>query len=195
MGKIFYLMGKSVSGKDSIYRHLLEQETLDLRRIVLYTTRPIRQGEIEGREYYFVNQQKLEELNSTGLIIELRSYQTMYGSWSYFTVADGRTDPEHYNYLGIGTLESYQKLKEYYGAARLCPIYVEVEDGERLRRAIRREEKQDSPCFEEMCRRFLADTQDFSEEQITAAGISRRFINQDRETCHAEIEKYIQDMI
>lgn len=195
MGKIFYIMGKSASGKDSIYRHLLESEALHLKHIVLYTTRPIRQGEAEGREYYFTDQQKLKELNDAGRIIELRSYDTVYGVWSYFTADDGRIDLEHHNYLGIGTLESYQQLKKYYGETKLCPVYVEVEDGERLKRAICREEKQQTPRYEEMCRRFLADAQDFSEEQIAAAGIERRFINHDRETCLTEIEKYIQDMI
>lgn len=52
MGKIFYIMGKSSSGKDTIYKRLLEDKGLDLCNIVLYTTRPMRQGEQPGREYY-----------------------------------------------------------------------------------------------------------------------------------------------
>lgn len=44
MGKIFYIMGKSSSGKDTIYRRLLEDKELELRNIILYTTRPMRQG-------------------------------------------------------------------------------------------------------------------------------------------------------
>ena len=61
MGKIFYIMGKSSSGKDTIYERLLEDEVLRLRPIVLYTTRPIRMGEQEGREYHFVTPERLEE--------------------------------------------------------------------------------------------------------------------------------------
>lgn len=49
MGKIFYIMGKSSSGKDTIYSRLLEDSQLGLSRIVLYTTRPMREGEQEGR--------------------------------------------------------------------------------------------------------------------------------------------------
>ena len=49
MGKIFCGMGKSASGKDTIYRRLMEAPGLGLERIVLYTTRPIREGEAEGR--------------------------------------------------------------------------------------------------------------------------------------------------
>ena len=51
MGKIFYIMGKSSSGKDSIYRKLESTEEFGLKRLVIYTTRPIRDGEKEGREY------------------------------------------------------------------------------------------------------------------------------------------------
>ena len=50
MGKIFYIMGKSSSGKDSIYRQLEENQELGLKRLVIYTTRPIRDGEKNGRE-------------------------------------------------------------------------------------------------------------------------------------------------
>lgn len=195
MGKIFYIMGKSASGKDSIYQHLLEEDKIPLKRIVLYTTRPIRGGEEEGREYNFVDQLKFEEFRSAGKIIESRSYETVHGTWSYFTADDGRIDLKKHNYLGIGTLVSYLGLKRYFGDDVICPIYIEVEDGERLKRAIRREEKQAAPKFEELCRRFLADTRDFSQENIQAAGIGKRFINHNRESCLTEIENYIQNMI
>ena len=72
------------------------------------------------------------------------------------------------------------------------PIYIEVEDGLRLTRAIHREQKQDNPHYEEMCRRFLADQEDFSEEKIAAAGITRKFQNVDLEECVEEIAEYIR---
>jgi guanylate kinase len=61
MGKLFYLMGKSASGKDTIYKKVKE-EMPELKPIVIYTTRPIREGETEGVEYYFVDESKLQEL-------------------------------------------------------------------------------------------------------------------------------------
>ena len=59
MGKIYYLMGKSASGKDHIYEHLIQETALDLKPFVLYTTRPIRSGEQDGREYFFVDEKRL----------------------------------------------------------------------------------------------------------------------------------------
>ena len=58
------------------------------------------------------------------------------------------------------------------------PIYIEVDDGERLQRALDRERSQDTPQYAEMCRRFLADSADFSEENVARAGIRKRFYNQ-----------------
>ena len=177
MGKIFYLMGKSASGKDTIYKKVKEQMP-ELKTIVIYTTRPIREGEQNGREYHFVDDDKLKELQEAGKVIELREYNTVHGIWKYFTADDGQFDGDD-NYLAIGTLESYVQLRDYFGQERLVPIYVEVEDGLRLERALARERMQATPKYEEMCRRFLADAADFSVENLKEAGITRKFTNMD----------------
>ena len=139
MGKIFYIMGKSASGKDSIYRMLLQKKELNLKRIIPYTTRPARNGEEQGREYYFVDEERYRELREEGKLIESRAYETVHGVWIYFTADDGQIDLKRSNFLAIGTLESYQKMRDYFGSESICPIYVEVEDGERLMRALIRE--------------------------------------------------------
>ena len=195
MHHIFYLMGKSASGKDTLYQKLLENRNLKLQRIVLYTTRPIREGEQEGREYYFTDERKLQEIREAEHLIELRSYDTVHGVWHYFTADDGQIDLKNHDYLGIGTLESYQKMKEYFGQDTMIPLYIEVEDGERLSRALTREKMQKSPRFAELCRRFLADCEDFSEEKLLEAGITQRFANANLEECMAEIEKKITSMV
>lgn len=194
MGKIFYIMGKSASGKDRIYSILSKEESLGLKRLVLYTTRPIRAGEVNGREYYFTDENKLEEFRKTNRLIESRAYNTVHGVWTYFTADDGQINPQGADYLGIGTLESYEKMKEYYGEETVCPIYIQVEDGERLQRALFRERQQENPRYAELCRRFLADQEDFSEENILAAGIRFRFENDDLDNCVGNIIKYIKSM-
>lgn len=193
MGKIFCVMGKSATGKDTIYQNLLETDALQLKRIIPYTTRPIRDGEEAGREYHFCTEEDVQRLDAEGRIVEMRAYNTVYGIWKYFTVNDGSIDLEHENYLLIGTLEAYVKVRDYFGADAVVPIYVEVEDGERLLRAISREKQQDTPKYEEMCRRFLADAKDFSEENLAEAGITKRFENLVLEDTIAEIKQYILD--
>ena len=191
MGKIFYLMGKSSSGKDTIYNKLLQNEKLKLQKIVLYTTRPIRAGEENGIHYYYVDEKKTDELIKAGKVIELRAYDTFYGVWKYFTVCDDQIDLEKSDYLMIGTIESFQKTKAYFGSERVVPIMIELDDGVRLQRALDRERKEEHPRYEEMCRRFLADSNDFSAEKKREAGIEKEFYNQNLEECLREIEGYI----
>ena len=176
-------MGKSASGKDTIYAKLLADKRLGLKPYVGYTTRPMRAGEREGVEYHFTTEEELKAFEESGRLIEKRVYHTVYGDWFYYSVDNETTDLENHSYLYIGTLESYVPLRDYYGAEKLVPIYVEVEDGLRLERAIRRERKEKTPCFSEVCRRFLGDEADFSEENLKKAGIERRFFNDDLNTC------------
>ena len=187
-------MGKSASGKDRIYSLLVENKELNLKKLILYTTRPIRAGEEEGVQYYFTDDSRLQAFEAAGKLIEARAYHTVHGIWTYFTADDGQVDLSEGNYLGIGTLESYVKLREYYGDDVMRPVYIQVEDGERLERALAREKTQENPKYEEMCRRFLADQKDFSEENILKAGIDKRFWNHNLDECVKEIGKYIKSI-
>ncbi len=187
MTKIYYLMGKSATGKDTVFKELLSQRP-ELKTIVMYTTRPIRDGERDGVEYYFTDQKKLEELSLAGKVIELRTYETVHGPWSYFTADDGQFDLESgQKYLMIGTLDSYEKMCRYFGNEVMVPLYLELPDGERLMRALKREERQKEPCYREVCRRYLADEKDFSEEHLSELGIQKRFSNMNLEHCVKEI--------
>ena len=190
MGRIFCLMGKSSSGKDTLYARLSEK--LHFSTIVPYTTRPIREGEEEGREYHFITEKEVEEFEKQGRIIELRAYNTVHGVWKYLTVDDKQTDVEHRDYLMIGTLEAYEQIRDYFGMDKVCPVYVEVDDGLRLQRALDRERAQDQPKYAEMCRRFLADEEDFSEENLERAGITKRFQNTDLDQVTQEIASYMK---
>ncbi len=192
MKKIFYLTGKSASGKDSIYKMLLNMEELSLNPIVIYTTRPKREGEEEGREYHFVDENGYQELDSSNAVIECRTYETIHGPWRYFTVKDGISSTKDY-FLGIGTLESFLRVREHFGKETVIPIYVSVDDGDRLIRAINRERATHKPDYKEMCRRFIADAEDFSEEKLKDAGIKEEniFENNDLSTCIGNIRSMI----
>lgn len=192
MGKIVCLMGKSSSGKDTIYKRLLEQDYIKLQEIVTYTTRPIRAGETDGVEYYFTDEAGYQQFNQNGSVIESRVYNTCNGDWRYFTVADERVDLSARSYIMITTLESYLKVREFYGKDQVLPIMIELDDGTRLQRALDREKVQDAPKYEELCRRFLADAKDFSSKNLQSAEIMQTFNNSDLEQCILNIIKYLQ---
>ena len=187
MSKIYIIMGKSASGKDTIFKRLLEYKELELKTVVIYTTRPIRVSEQEGVEYYFVDETRLDELKKQNKVIEHRTYNTIHGKWHYFTVDDGQIDLNKSDYIMLGTLQSYGQIREYFGRDRVIPIYIEVEDGIRLMRALRREQIQKEPKYAELCRRFLADDEDFSQENIEAYEINKRYENIDIDICLKEI--------
>ena len=126
-----------------------------------------------------------------GRLIECRTYDTVYGPWSYFTVDDGQIDIKRGNYLMMGTLESFEKVRAYYGADDLVPLYIWVEDGLRLQRALNREKGQREPKYKELCRRYLADEEDFSQEKLDACGIRKYYDNRDLEQCLEKIMREI----
>lgn len=191
MGKMVYLMGKSSSGKDTVYKQLLKNNELQLKKIVPYTTRPIREGEKNGEEYFFTDDEGFKNLKAQGKVIEARAYHTYHGLWRYFTVDDGNIDLTNNNYIIIGTLESFIKTAEYFGRDKVIPVMLEVDDGVRLQRALDRERRQENPRYQELCRRYLADDEDFSDEKMEEAGISLKFSNENLEKCLSEIESYL----
>lgn len=192
--KLIYIMGKSSSGKDTIYGILKERRNVNA--YVMYTTRPKREDEIDGVSYNFISNHEMQEYidgRMSSKLIEYRVYNTVHGPWTYATISDEQFMTEK-DIIMIGTLESYIKVKENFQnkeGVELFPIYVEVPDNIRLKRAIEREEKQMNPKFVELCRRFIADSKDFSEENIEKAGINRRFQNLDLNQCVEEILEYI----
>ena len=197
MGKIYCVMGilkDYIPVYDATVYKKLKEQYKEFRLIVPYTTRPIREGEKDGVEYYFVDPEQFRAMKEDGKVIESRSYNTKCGIWTYFTADDGQIDLSAADYLLIGTLVSYQALREYFGEEAIVPVYLEVEDGLRLARALERERRQEKPKYAEMCRRFLADEEDFSEENLIKSGITERFGNEDFTECLNKIQRYIEEI-
>ena len=191
MGKIFMIMGPSSSGKDTIYKKIKELYP-ELKEIILYTNRPIRENEIDGVNYNFVSLDKIKEMEENNEILEKREYNTVHGLWVYAT-AKTNIDLESNNYIGINTLEGYKALREYY-KEDIIPLYIYVEDGIRLTRALEREKLEDEPKYAEMCRRYLADSKDFSPYNLIDNDIYDLYDNsKDIDTCIKQISNKINE--
>ena len=127
-------------------------------------------------------------------VMEYRTYDTVYGPWTYATIMDQQFESEK-DLIMEGTLESYNAIKKYFEKSdkiEVIPIYIEIDDGIRLERALKREREQENPKYEELCRRFLADSKDFSEDKIKESGIIKRFQNIDLNDCVQEIIDFIK---
>ena len=169
-----------------MFRELLKRRP-KLNTYVMYTTRPPREGEKEGKAYHFTDEAGIESFRRAGKLIESRTYRTVAGPWTYATVDDGQINLSAGDYLMPATLESYRTLKKRFGADALVPIYIDADDGDRLLRAVQRERQQSAPNYKEVCRRFLADEADFSETNLKEAGIGLHYENDDLETCVGQI--------
>lgn len=154
---IIAIMGKAGSGKDTLCRTLLKQpEFADAVPIISCTTRPIRDNETNGVNYYFLTIEEFTDQVLSGDIIEA----TSFNNWWYGT-SSKNLNPNKLN-IGVFNPEAIGLLREN-EFINLKLIYVEADDKDRLLRQLNRE--YDPDCHE-IVRRFSADEQDFAEDII-----------------------------
>lgn len=191
MGKVFCIMGKSGSGKDTIFKEIIKDNSLNLKKIVGYTTRPKRVEENDGVEYNFIDDDMINKFIQKNKVIELRKYDTVNGIWYYGTMDDGQINLQTNSYIVISTLGSYSSFKKYFGSNNVIPLYIDVDDGIRLQRILNREMSEDSPNYKEICRRFIADSEDFSNKNLKLNGIEKIYSNNNLVECIADVKNNI----
>ncbi len=147
------LCGKSASGKDTL-RDCLEKE-YGYTRLVSCTTRPKREGEMEGREYHFLSEEEFDKRE----MIEKREYNAFHDGvpvlWKYGTEAVELD--RHREYIAIKDPEGARLLKAHYGEKDCAVIYLDCPEGIRTERA----EKRGSFDRTEWERRLISDRKDF----------------------------------
>lgn len=181
--KIFVIMGKSASGKDTIFQQVCSQ--YDVSPIVYYTTRPRRITEENGKDYFFVPISVIENAEQNGTLIEKRVYNTVNGLWTYATINDGQFNTDN-NLIVVLPPKGYESFVKYFGKDKVVPVLIHVPDGIRLRRSLERDEKQANPNYAETCRRFLADTEDFKNLTVDA---NLTFTNDNLDLCVENIAR------
>lgn len=162
--KIFVIIGKSCAGKDTLMRMLLKSMTLvenpPLEQLVPYTTRnPRNEREKTSGDYHFVTDEEMNLLISSDRFVEVRGYEIVgQGIRRYATILPEEFDDK--NYIMIGTVEVVEALKRR-GFKNVHVIHITLPEDERFHRLITRTAKTDKN-YEEACRRFLQDEEDFA---------------------------------
>lgn len=133
---IYVLVGQSNTGKDSLARRLLEEDCLKLHRFLYCTTRPKRESEENGREYWFKTDEECSKDIESGKVVELRSYALRDKTVYYYTLD---YIDRNKNYIITATLEQCASYIKYYGVDMVKPIRIMVSDYDRLLRGIERE--------------------------------------------------------
>lgn len=155
MYKIVTLTGKAGSGKDTLMHHVREALP-ELHEIVSCTTRPPREGEVHGRNYYFLTHEEFSERLNDGTMVEA----TVFNDWCYGSCLEHMSangiNIGVYNPEGVQILQCMPEVEVY-------PIFIDASDKTRLLRQLNRE---NDPDIKEIIRRFKADEDDFAPENL-----------------------------
>lgn len=158
--KIIILCGQSGSGKSTIANKLIKNR---FKPIVTNTTRPPREGEVNGVDYNFINNFDFYSLISVNDMIEWRKYDTVLGTWYYGS--DARNiDLDKNDYVVVLTLDGVESYIKYFGAENCIVFYIDCPKHIREQRAKARDPKGFNR--EEWERRLRADKLDFPMEKI-----------------------------
>lgn len=151
--KIIAICGKAGSGKDSILRVLVGRYPNKFNKIISCTTRPVREGERYGVDYYFLTVDEFTNKVLNGDMLEA----TEFNGWHYGTALSSLSK-DKIN-VGVFNPEGIRCLMED-GLIDLTVYYVQASDKERLLRQLKREQ---NPDVKEIIRRFATDEQDFND--------------------------------
>ena len=145
---MFVILGESASGKTTLLKMFIEANP-QYHKIVTYTTRPIRDGEVDGVDYHFISQATFDEFVKRGFFVEHAKYR----DWSYGTA---KADCESENAVAILTPAGLRALKRL--GYNVTSIYMYVDRRSRLINILARGDN-----IDEAYRRNLSDVGQFDE--------------------------------
>lgn len=152
MKKVIAIMGKAGSGKDTILRKIVSRYPELFNPIISCTSRPMREGEQEGVDYYFLTDKEFEAKIDNDDMLENTSFNGWYYGIDFSSLSDDKVNIGVLNPTGVRTLIRNPDIE-------LEVYYVQADDKTRLLRQLQREE---NPNVHEIIRRFAADERDFS---------------------------------
>ena len=158
---IIIFIGKSGSGKDFAREHLVTEK--GFQSIISHTSRPIRKGEIHGKDYFFITTEEFISRDYHNDFVETRSYNVLFNgmpdTWLYGTSKD-ELNYASYTSVGIKDLQGAIQLKKYSNKVKI--IYIHCDDVIREARA----KSRGSFCQVEWGRRLAKDNEDFSLDKM-----------------------------
>lgn len=146
---IIALAGKAGAGKDTILRYLCDN--YDVHEVVSCTTRPKREGEIDGVNYHFLSVEEFAEKVMSMDMIEASEFNGWFYGTDFGALSEDKINVCVLNPNGIDVLSDCRDIK-------IMPFLVDASDKTRLLRQLNRE---NCPDVHEVIRRFKADEEDF----------------------------------
>lgn len=175
------LVGESGSGKSKTEKYIVGN--YDYKKLISYTTRKPRSGEVDGVDYHFVTDEKFDELVSNDFFAEHASYN----GWRYGTAKEDCTD----NKIAVLTPHGLRQIKKIKNID-VTSFYIKVQRRDRLIKILRRGDDVD-----EACRRSLSDVGQFDgiEDEVDYVinnyGYHKNVVKLSYEIVSKYIDKYI----
>lgn len=149
--KIIAICGKSAAGKDTFLQYMIQQP--NTHEVISCTTRPPREGEVHGKNYYFISEEEFFAMVNEAKMLEY----THFRDWFYGTATNG-LDPNEIN-IGVFNPEGVNRIREI-PFIDVFVVMIAADDKMRLLRSLNREE---NPDVKEIVRRYLEDEEDFED--------------------------------
>ena len=151
MYNIIALIGEAGSGKDSIMQNILKKRPLQFNEIISCTTRPMREGEAEGVNYFYLTPEEFANKILNGEMLEATSFNDWFYGTTYESLRSDCTNIGAFNPDGIRAMSGMPDIS--------VTVYkVCCSDKTRLLRQLNRET---NPNVDEIVRRYKTDKEDF----------------------------------
>lgn len=151
--KLVALFGKSGAGKDTIQNWMVSN-LQDTHKLISYTTRPPRDNEVDNQDYHFISVEEFNYMKEKNLFLETTEFRGWYYGTSIESLNENKINIGVFNPSGVKNI-----LDNFQNQILVFPIEIWAPNKSRLIRSLTRENNPD--CLE-ICRRFLADEEDFS---------------------------------
>lgn len=177
------IIGKTCSGKTKIVDKLVS--TYKYKKIVTYTSRPRRKGEVQGKDYHFITEKDFKQKIEDNFFAEWKSYNTEFGVWYYGTALEDLENADKKSII-ILTPDGYRDLINKL-SDKPTVIYIYANNPTIMKRLKKRGDSK-----EEAQRRIEHDNADFKGAEYLAQKIIYNNDGTDINDVVEKIHKYIQ---
>lgn len=185
---MIFVLGKTCAGKDTVVKKLIEK--YGYKKLITYTTRPQRKGEVQDKTYHYISEEEFLEKINSGFFLEYKKYDTALGTWYYgsakedYLKADNKT-------VAIITPSGYEDVLAEFRKNSSCnerhiSIYLYANNKTILRRLKKRGDDE-----KEAERRIKEDNKDF----MYVVNVADKIIYNNTDGCIDEIVDMIHEYI
>ena len=177
---ILVITGKTASGKNAIVNELISK--YGFRQLTTFTTRPMRDGEVNGETYHFINTDEFMQKMKTGFFAEWKAYTTVEGVWYYGTAMEDLENADDKTVV-ILTPDGYKDIKDKVNG-KVVSIYLYANNATIKKRLM---DRGDDP--KEAERRVLHDNEDFKGIENE---VDRIVYNNEKDTIEGAVQKILK---